>query len=112
MTQEAAQGREWQSVNLLTDQEGNLYEVPSEALSQYRMSDARRDEMIAAHRTPDADTQGFQQYGYTVRPGDNLWHIAHQVYGDGRYWPLLYQANRHQLYNPHLIHPGQVLRVP
>ena len=54
--------------------------------------------------------QGFVQH--TVAPGDSLWAIAGQFYGDGAQYPRLFEANRDQIDNPDLIFPGQVLRVP
>lgn len=30
---------------------------------------------------------------YVVREGDSLWSIAERMYGDGRYWPLVRDAN-------------------
>ncbi|HLZ72573.1 MAG TPA: LysM peptidoglycan-binding domain-containing protein [Dehalococcoidia bacterium] len=49
---------------------------------------------------------------YVVRPGDCLWAIAQRYYGDGSLWPLLYAANADKVYNPNLIYPGEVLRLP
>jgi nucleoid-associated protein YgaU len=49
---------------------------------------------------------------YVVRPGDSLWAIAQRYYGDGSLWPLLYVANADHVYNPNLIYPGEVLRLP
>ncbi len=53
---------------------------------------------------------GFAQH--TVVPGDSLSGIAQRFYGDATLWPRLFEANRHQISNPNLIFPGQVLRVP
>jgi nucleoid-associated protein YgaU len=53
---------------------------------------------------------GFQQY--TVQPGDTLSAIAQDQYGDANLWTRLFEANRDQIYNPNLIFPGQVIRVP
>ncbi len=51
---------------------------------------------------------------YTVRRGESLWRISKRttVYGDGRSWPRLYQANRDLIRDPDLIHPGQEIRIP
>jgi nucleoid-associated protein YgaU len=53
---------------------------------------------------------GFSQY--TVQSGDSLSAIAQQWYGSGALWPRIFEANRHQISNPNLIFPGQVLRLP
>ena len=53
---------------------------------------------------------GFAQY--TVVPGNTLSAIALQWYGDATKWPRIFEANRHQIANPNLIFPGQVLRIP
>jgi nucleoid-associated protein YgaU len=59
----------------------------------------------------EADVQGYSYGSYTVQPGDSLWQIARRLYGDGRYWVLLYQANADRIGNPNLIFPGQHLRI-
>ncbi|MET1021990.1 MAG: LysM domain-containing protein [Arthrobacter sp.] len=56
----------------------------------------------------------------TVRPGDSLWSLSAARLGPfasdvdiARDWPRLYQANRDIIgANPHLLLPGQVLRIP
>ena len=49
---------------------------------------------------------------YTVQKGDSLSKIAKEQYGDGRKWKPIFEANRDQITNPDLIHPGQVLKIP
>lgn len=49
---------------------------------------------------------------YTVRKGDTLSAIAKREYGDASEWRRIYEANRDQIDNPDLIHPGQELRIP
>jgi nucleoid-associated protein YgaU len=49
---------------------------------------------------------------YTVKSGDSLSRIAKHVYGDGSKWRAIFDANRDQIDNPDLIHPGQVLKLP
>src|SRR5215216_965634 len=46
---------------------------------------------------------------YVVVPGDTLWAIS-QRYTDSPWrWPELWNMNKDQIRNPHLIYPGYVL---
>lgn len=49
---------------------------------------------------------------YTVKQGDTLSAIAEREYGDAGKWKQIYAANRDQIDDPDLIHPGQELRIP
>ena len=53
-------------------------------------------------------------HSYTVKPGENLWQIAGywEVYGDGRMWERIYQANEGDISDPNIIQPGQILTIP
>ena len=69
----------------------------------------------ATPRTPSVEpgsgTSGSEQ-SYTVMAGDSLSKIAKRFYGDANKWPRIHDANRDQIKNPDLIHPGQKLRIP
>ena len=49
---------------------------------------------------------------YTVVAGDSLSKIAKREYGKASLWPRIFEANKDQIKNPDLIHPGQKLRIP
>lgn len=49
---------------------------------------------------------------YIVQPGDTLSKIASQLYGDGRLWTAIYEANRDKISNPNLVRVGLELRIP
>ena len=49
---------------------------------------------------------------YRVTSGDNLWKIAQRVYGDGRLWRRIYEANRAVITNPGKIRGGMLLKIP
>lgn len=49
---------------------------------------------------------------YTVRPGDCLYRIARQIYGDSSQWDRLYAANKDIIRDPAWIYVGQVLKIP
>ncbi|HEY9722855.1 MAG TPA: LysM peptidoglycan-binding domain-containing protein [Oscillatoriaceae cyanobacterium] len=58
----------------------------------------------ATHRTPERT--------YVVRHGDSLSRIAQAELGDVERWPEIYELNRDKVMSPHLIMPGQKLRLP
>ena len=49
---------------------------------------------------------------YVVVSGDSLSKIAKREYGDMNEWRRIYEANRDQIKDPDLIHPGQQLKIP
>ncbi len=62
--------------------------------------------------SPPTDKSVEREVKYTVQKGDSLSKIAQQQYGDGKKWKAIFEANRDQISNPDLIHPGQVLKIP
>jgi hypothetical protein len=47
---------------------------------------------------------------YVVKPGDTLWDISKVFLRDAWYWPEIWYLNP-QVSNPHLIYPGDVLKL-
>ncbi len=47
---------------------------------------------------------------YVVKPGDTLWDISKLYLRDPWYWPEIWYLNP-QVANPHLIYPGDVLKL-
>lgn len=48
---------------------------------------------------------------YVIKQGDTLWGLSEQFMKDPHTWPNLWARNREGVTNPHLIFPGQKLRV-
>ena len=47
-----------------------------------------------------------------VQRGFTLWGISRKQYGLGRLYVNIFNANRDQIENPHLIYPGQIFAIP
>ena len=65
-------------------------------------------EKVAVAPTPVAP----QPIQITVQPGDNLWVISRNVYGFGRAYTVIYEANKQIIKNPRMIFPGQIISAP
>lgn len=49
---------------------------------------------------------------YAVQPGDTLWKISENHYGDGSQYMKIFEANSELLDSPDQIFPGQELKIP
>jgi LysM repeat protein len=48
---------------------------------------------------------------YTIKSGDTLWALSRMYLTSPWRWPELWGMNKDQIRNPHLIYPGQELRL-
>ena len=49
---------------------------------------------------------------HTVKQGDTLWELARQYLSNPYLWPLIFEANRQIVENPHRIFPTEKLIIP
>ncbi len=49
---------------------------------------------------------------HVVRKGDTLWDLARSYLSDPFRWPMIYEANRRTVENPHWIYPTERLVIP
>jgi nucleoid-associated protein YgaU len=47
-----------------------------------------------------------------VQPGESLWRIARNTYGQGIRYTIIFNANRASIATPNLIYPGQSFTIP
>jgi LysM repeat protein len=62
--------------------------------------------------TADSSAVAAAEGRIVVQPGNSLWKIARESYGQGVRYTVIYEANKEQISNPDLIYPGQVFAVP
>jgi hypothetical protein len=56
-------------------------------------------------------TETENGYYYTVQKGDTLWDLSRRFSNAPWVWPELWEENSRIIANPHLIYPGQKLRL-
>ncbi len=59
---------------------------------------------------PSVTAFAAETRSYTIKQGDTLWGISERFVKDPYYWPNLW-ANNPDITNPHLIYPGQKVRL-
>ncbi|MEL6677842.1 MAG: LysM peptidoglycan-binding domain-containing protein [Pseudomonadota bacterium] len=85
-----------------------------DAAQQNRLAQAR-PVSDASLQAPTLGTPGAlpsRKGSIVVQPGNNLWTIAEQRYGEGLRYTQIFRANADQIRDPNLIYPGQVFTLP
>jgi len=58
---------------------------------------------------PETFSQGAK---IIVQPGNTLWLMAAEAYGDGDAYSQIFSANQDAIRDPNLIYPGQIFSIP
>ena len=61
---------------------------------------------------PQAEPVDTSPRHYTVKKGDTLYKISKHVYGEGKHWKAIYQANKNVISNPSALQLGWILKLP
>lgn len=62
--------------------------------------------------TPEIAREAAGPQALIVQPGNTLWGMSRDRFGDGTRYMRIFDANRDQIRNPDLIYPGQVFILP
>lgn len=72
-----------------------------------------RRESVEAIQALDSGTTALAPVSLiTVQPGNTLWGIARDKYGEGLLYVRVFEANTDRIRDPDLIYPGQIFSVP
>ena len=94
---------------LRVDEIGPDGQVVSRIETPFKREEAEKVAEVLQEETANPD---FQVAMRTVQPGNTLWAIARERYGEGIMYVLVFEANRDRIRNPDLIYPGQVFVLP
>ncbi len=83
--------------------------VTSRIESPFRREERATIAAVLAEETADP---AFEVAVRTVQPGNTLWGISQDRYGEGILYVSVFEANRDLIRDPNLIFPGQILRLP
>ncbi|MBN2498806.1 MAG: LysM peptidoglycan-binding domain-containing protein [Deltaproteobacteria bacterium] len=92
-----------------------LRSIPALALSLLLAAGATAQEVKppeasdSIRPTPAQGGQTEAQAEHTVAPGDTLWDLCARYLNNPWYWPRVWSYNP-EIYNPHWIYPGQMVR--
>lgn len=71
-----------------------------------------REDRQTLEEASEASAEGGPVKIVTVQPGNTLWQIARERYGEGILYVRVFDANKGQIRDPDLIYPGQVFDLP
>lgn len=87
--------------------------VDKDGVVQSRVeSPFRREDPVALAAAIDEGKASALISVVTVQPGNTLWAIARDRYGQGPAYVRVFEANRDRIRDPDLIYPGQVFTIP
>ena len=87
--------------------------VAQSATSRYPITTEQRGvaDQVAQAGVPLSALAPDAPESYTVKRGDTLWALSSMYLTSPWRWPELWGMNKQQIANPHLIYPGQELRL-
>ena len=107
-TRAGAEG-DWQAQ--LAGIERGVYRLRIDELDEAQQV-VSRAEIPFERVTPEVARESAGPQALIVQPGNTLWAMSVERYGDGMRYMRIFDANRDQIRDPDLIYPGQVFVLP
>ncbi|WP_162914035.1 LysM peptidoglycan-binding domain-containing protein [Taklimakanibacter lacteus] len=87
--------------------------APDQPVSADKKEEVTTAAAAAAEQTAKTTDPDQPRTGKVViQPGNNLWKLSRVIYGRGKSFTVIYQANKDQIRNPNRIYPGQIFAIP
>jgi nucleoid-associated protein YgaU len=86
---------------------------PEQPVTRDKQEEVTTAAVAAAEQTAKTTDPDQPRTGKVViQPGNNLWKLSRVIYGRGKSYTVIYQANKDQIRNPSRIYPGQIFAIP
>lgn len=86
---------------------------PEQPVAQDKQEEVTTAVVAAAEQAAKTtDTDQPRTGKVVIQPGNNLWKLSRIIYGRGKSYTVIYQANKEQIRNPSRIYPGQIFAIP
>ena len=87
-------------------------DAPPEEVAKPEPDSASVETAAVTSQTGQAETVTPVTGKVVIQPGNNLWQISRVIYGQGRQYTVIYDANKEQIRDPDRIYPGQIFETP
>lgn len=87
--------------------------APEQPVAEDKKEEVTTAAVVAAEqaaKTVDPTRPGTGKI--VIQPGNNLWKLSRVIYGRGKNYTVIYQANKDLIRNPRRIYPGQIFVIP
>lgn len=86
--------------------------APTEEMAKPVQEPASVETAAVVTEAEQAETVTPSTGKVVIQPGNNLWQISRVIYGKGRQYTVIYDANKEQIRDPNRIYPGQIFETP
>ncbi len=94
-----------------------LFSVPKEEVKTQERPKTVKKKTKVLYKSFEKEEKKVAQtsekfYEYRVLEGNNLYDLSQTLYGESKYWPLIYVENMDKVRDMDKIYPGKTLHIP